>query len=104
MTFAGGGLSDEEANSWEDELSESEESGDNYYDEEDEYEEASPSPKKGKITKEASSSQLDCDKASEADDDDEIDSDAGRLVINVHCTDYEVIKKVARKGLGFKLK
>ena len=41
MTFDGDGISDDEANSWEDDLSES----DDYYDEEDEVEEASPLPK-----------------------------------------------------------
>ena len=47
MTFDGGAISDDEANSWEDSVSESEGSlrGDNYYDEED-YDEESPSPRK----------------------------------------------------------
>mgnify|MGYP000965331428 CR=1 FL=1 len=38
MTFDGGAISDDEANSWEDEVSESEGSvrGDDYYDEEEE--------------------------------------------------------------------
>lgn len=35
MTFDGKAISDEEANSWDDDVSESEESGNEYYDEED---------------------------------------------------------------------
>ena len=47
MTFDGGAISDDEANSWEDSVSESEGSlrGDDYYDQED-YDEESPSPRK----------------------------------------------------------
>ena len=38
-------------------------------------------------------------------EEDEFDDEhRGRLVLNVHCTDYDVIKKVARKTYGYKLK
>ena len=30
--------------------------------------------------------------------------EGNRLIMNVYCTEYEVVKKVARKSLGFKLK
>ena len=48
MTFDGGAVSDDEANSWEDSLTESDGSAgrDDYYDQEDYDEEVSPSPKK----------------------------------------------------------
>ena len=48
MTFDGGAVSDDEVNSWEDSVSESDGSvrGDNYYDEEDYDDEVSPSPRK----------------------------------------------------------
>ena len=91
MTFGGGGISDDEVNSWEDDLSESEESGDNYYDEEED--EESP------IKKESSRPDEDAEAGVEEKDD-----PAGRLVMNVHCTEYDIIKKVARKNLNFKLR
>ena len=47
MTFNGAGISDDEANSWEDEISESDDSANlEYYDEEDDTYDASASPKK----------------------------------------------------------
>ena len=44
MTFDGGALSDEEANSWEDDVSDTDGSDREYYDEEDDDDEISPSP------------------------------------------------------------
>ena len=96
MTFTGEGISDDEANSWDEELSESEESADNYYDEEDE-EDHGP-------TKRKNSKGSTLGNNHDSSDDDDNDEGTSRLVMNVHCTDYEVVKKVARKSLGYKLK
>ena len=73
MTFDGDGINDDEANSWEDSVSESEGSviGDvEYYDEEK----------------------------------DENDDPTARMVMKVNCTEYDVIRKLARKEQNFKLR
>ena len=103
MTFDGGGLSDDEVNSWEDSVSDSEGSGkgDDYYDQEDYDDEVSPSPRKvcsDEENKEGEDAQQDGEAADEVEDEEEV----GRLTINLYCTEYDVIKKVARKVLGYK--
>ena len=65
----------------------------------------SPSPRKeGEETKDGDALGNGADAA--ADDGQEYDSedDTGRLTMNVYCTEYDVIKKVARKVLGYKLR
>ena len=96
IALDGGAISDDEANSWDEDLSESGGSnrGEDYYDQEDYDEEVSPTRKEE--TKGASGE----DYGSE----DEEDGVGGRLTMNVYCTEYDVIKKVARKGLGYKLR
>ena len=84
-------ISDDEANSWDDDLSESDESDANYYDEEDD--EESPTKKEEGVDEDH--------KDEDADND---ENEGGRLVMNVHCTEYDIIKKVARKGFNFKLR
>ena len=96
--FDGGPNSDDEANSWEEELTESDGShrGDDYYDQEDYDDETSPSPRKdGEEVK-----------AYEAPDEEYDSEDDGkaRMIMNVYCTEYDIIKKVARKVCGFKLR
>ena len=100
MTFDGGAISDDEANSWEDSVSESEGSlrGDDYYDQED-YDEESPSPHKPGSPHEETKTQEQA-----VTEEDYGSEDGGRLVMNVYCTEYECIKKVARKVLGYKLR
>ena len=97
-------MSDDEVNSWEDSVSESDGSvrGDNYYDEEDYDDEVSPSPRKEREEKK-------CEEEEEEEVDEESDNygaedEPGRLVMNVYCTEYEIIKKVARKGMNFKMR
>ena len=95
MIVDGGALSDDEDNSWEEELSDSEGSQKDEYGEEEYDEEVSPSPVK---TKEE-------EKGAVADEEEAEEEDTGeRCVMNVFCTEYEIIKKVARKVLGFKLR
>ena len=98
MTFDGDGISDDEANSWEDSVSESEGSvrGDGeYYDEEEDEDEASPAKKKQVEEKK---------EVVHESEEDEDDDPTARLVMNVYCTEYDVIRKVARKELNFKLR
>ena len=94
----GAGLSDDEANSWEDSVSESEGSlGGDDYDPED-YDEESPSPRKEpNDDKNGENADKNEDYGSEEDC-------TGRLTMNVHCTEYDVIRKVGRKVLGFKMR
>lgn len=100
MTFDGGAaISDDEVNSWEDEVSESDGSlrGDDYYDQED-YDEESPSPRKEpEETKGEAGAGAEQEEYGSEDE-------GGRLVMNLYCTEYEVIKKVARKVHGFKIR
>ena len=97
MTFDGdGNISDEIANSWEEDVSESDEDAENYYDEEEETKKEGSEGNKD--------NQADGEALVEDDDDLEDDGTGGRLLMNIHCTEYDVIKKVARKGLGFKLR
>lgn len=82
----GGAISDDcEVNSWEDSLTDednSEGGDDDYYEEDDGEEEAAA-----------------------VDGDDECMSPAKlKLIINVACTEYEIIKKVAKKTYGLKLR
>ena len=108
MTFDGGGLSDDEANSWEDSVSESEGSlrGDDYYDQEDYDDEVSPSPRKegAEETKDGENAQKEGEGAAGEGEDEDEEDENGRLIMNVYCTEYDVIKKVARKVLGYKLR
>ncbi len=39
-----------------------------------------------------------------ADDEDEEDDGNGRLCMNLYCTEYDVIRKVARKVHNFKIR
>lgn len=85
-------ISDEEENSWADELSQSYGS----QEEEDYYDEESPSPLPGKVA----SARVD-----EGEDEQEDETKPGqRIVINVYCTEYDVVKKVARKECNFKIR
>ena len=97
MTFDGGEISDDEANSWEDSISESDGSlrNDEYYDQEDYDEEVSPSPRKEPEEKKDGDA---------AEDYGSEDDNGGRLVMNLYCTEYDIIRKVARKVLGFKIR
>lgn len=96
MALDGGAISDDEANSWDEEVSESDGGsgrgggGDDYYDQEDYDEEASPAKEEPA--------------GEEYGSEEDGEGPGGRLVMNVHCTEYDVIRKVARKGLGFKLR
>jgi len=95
MTFDGGALSDDEANSWDEDISDGSDGSEHgYYDEEDEDEEGSPSPRKNDEKEE---------EAVEADAKEE-DEEQGRLCMNLYCTEYDIIRKVARKVLGFKIR
>ena len=97
MTFDGGALSDDEANSWDEDVSDGSDGSEHgYYDEEDEDEEGSPSPRKNDNDEKE-------EKAADGDAIEE-DEEQGRLCMNVYCTEYEIIRKVARKVLGFKLR
>lgn len=105
MSFDGNILSDEEDNSWEDEMSESEEGQDDYYDEEDE--EIEVVVQQNQVNKEVTVANDSTFKPFEAkvEEPEVVYLDEGsRPVMNVYCTDYEVIKKVARKSLGYKLR
>ena len=84
----GGGISDDcEVNSWEDELTEEENSqcGDDDYDEEEYGEEDAPENVDRNSDECASPSKL-------------------KLIINVACTEYDILKKVAKKTCGLKLR
>ena len=83
-TIPDGAISDDcEVNSWEESLTEEENSqGDDEYGEEDYGEEINDDPENSDECK---------------------SPDRQKLVINVACTQYDVIKKVAKKMCGFKL-
>ena len=97
MIVDGGALSDDEDNSWDEELSESDGSQKDDYGEEEYDEEVSPSPVKAKEEEKVAV-------AGEELDEEEEEDTGERCVMNVFCTEYEIIKKVARKVLGFKLR
>lgn len=106
MTVGGAGLSDDEANSWEDEMSDSEAEGDDY-DEED-YDEEGASPQ-AKCDEDADDERSENEERSKKGELEEFGSDSDipahkRLIMNVHCTEYDVVKKVGRKFCSFKLK
>ena len=113
MTFDGGVVSDDEDNSWEDSVSDSDGSvgREDYYDQED-YDEESPSPlpkkaRKAKLTGEElknGSLGQDQEKKVQPEEEEEEVEKSGPLYMNLYCTEYEVIKKVARKVLGYKLR
>ena len=84
-----GPVSDDESNSWADSFEGSEDSGDDYYDQED-YDEETGSPDK----EDGYGSEVDSPTKKPAE----------RLVINTACTQYDVIRKTARKVCNFKVK
>ena len=99
--FGGGGaISDDEANSWEDSMSESDGEADEEYDEEEYDEEKSPSIGANETDK------RDCESSGADDEKNEPEYTYGakRLIANVYCSEYDSVRKVLRKVVGFKLR
>ena len=97
------GLSDEEDNSWADELSHSEEGGaanyDDYYGEEEDYGEEETASKTKKSAYESA------EKVEIQEEESFVKKKPNKKIcINVFCTEYDVIKKVAKKVNEFKMK
>ena len=106
-------ISDEEQNSWDESMSESEGSDNEYYDQEDyddevdvtpppdlqQQDQQQPQEESKEETAEAPAAVVDPDQSST-----DGEEETGRLVMNVYCTEYDVVQKVGRKVLGFKLK
>ena len=105
-------ISDEEQNSWDESMSESEGSDNEYYDQEDyDDEDVTPPPElqqDGQQQPQEESKDETADAPTTIVDPDQSSTDGeeetGRLVMNVYCTEYDVVQKVGRKVLGFKLK
>lgn len=110
MTQNGACISDDEANSWDDEVTDSEDQqdyGDDDYDEEiamvmdkadlDEEDAVEEDPEEEEVP------EVDEELEIYGAEDDDIPMNK-RLVMNVYCTEYDVVKKVARKVCNYKLR
>lgn len=95
-----GAISDDEANSWEDSMSESDGEADEEYDEEEYDEEKSPSIGANDTDKREGESSGDEKHLHEP----EYAYGAKRLIANVYCSEYDIVSKVLRKVVGFKLR
>ena len=90
-------------------MSDTDDSGKEEYGDEEEYDDetASPNGKEGEgVEPDADRDnqeevEVDSDEIEEYGSEDDIPADK-RLIMNVHCTEYDVVKKVGRKMLNFK--
>ena len=118
LTFDGkGGISDDEVNSWEDDVSDSDDSEKIDYGDEEEYDDETALPGGPDDVGDADANEVEGDGGGDGDDQvDEDDEDLEeygseddippdkRLVMNVHCTEYDVVRKVGRKMMNYKLR